>query len=99
MEQDTEHDGTDNSANPKRNYESIRVMVQKTDKKDRLVQLRFSGPEIERLDDLQEKTFASTRAEVIRSALRLYEFITEQRDAGYSVQLQKGGKTKTIVAA
>ena len=42
------------------------------------VQLDFSADSLERLEQLKERVGASTRAEVIRQALRLYEwFINE----------------------
>lgn len=42
------------------------------------VQLDFSPDSLERLEKLKERVGASTRAEVIRQALRLYEwFINE----------------------
>jgi metal-responsive CopG/Arc/MetJ family transcriptional regulator len=42
------------------------------------VQLDFSADSLERLEKLKERVGASTRAEVIRQALRLYEwFINE----------------------
>jgi len=66
-------------------------------KKEYKLQFRFSIDAVERLDSMVSKTKASTRAEVIRNALRLYEYILDQTEGGYQVQLVKGREKKTIV--
>ncbi len=65
--------------------------------KDQKLQFRFSVEAIKRLDHLKEKSSSSTRAEVIRNALQVYEYLIEQSDKGYSVQLVKGAEVMTIV--
>jgi hypothetical protein len=44
------------------------------------VQLDFSPDSLERLEMLKERVGASTRAEVIRQALRLYEWFINETD-------------------
>ena len=66
-------------------------------KKEYKLQFRFSTDAVERLDSIARKTRSSTRAEVIRNALRLYEYILDQTEGGYQVQLVKGREKKTIV--
>lgn len=62
-----------------------------------ILQFRFSPDAVERLDALKGKGFCSTRAEVVRNALRLYEFLLEKSDEGYKVQLVKGKEKITII--
>jgi hypothetical protein len=53
---------------------SAREPVQKEARTKERVQLDFAPEALERLDQLKELTGASTRAEIIRQALRLYEW-------------------------
>ncbi len=64
MSQENQQEGQTEERTPKRSKERI--------------QFDFSVDALERLDYLKNETGASTRAEVIRQSLRLYEwFITE----------------------
>lgn len=49
------------------------------------VQLELPDASYQRLKKLQEKTEASSYAEVIRNALRLYEALVNEADAGNTV--------------
>lgn len=51
------------------------------------VQLDFSPESLERLEQLKEAVGASTRAEVIRQALRLYEWFINETDPTSTVQI------------
>lgn len=51
------------------------------------VQLDFSSEALERLDDLKETTGASTRAEVVRQALRLYEWFINETEPNSTIQI------------
>lgn len=44
------------------------------------IQFDFTPEALKRLDDLKEKVEASTKAEVIRNALKLYEWFATQVD-------------------
>ena len=66
-------------------------------KKGKILQFRFSPKEIERLDTIKKTSLASTRTEVVRSALRMYEFLVGKLDEGYSIQLKKEDETVTVV--
>jgi len=66
-------------------------------KQDHILQFRFSPDAVERLDSLKSKNYFSTRAEVIRNALRLYEYFIEKSEEGYTVQLVRGEEKLTIV--
>lgn len=46
----------------------------------------------ERLEALVAKSAASTKTDVVRQALRLYEFALDKHLAGYEFQLLKDGK-------
>ena len=51
------------------------------------IQLDFAPDAVSRLDQLKEKTGASTRAETIRQALRLYEWFVEETEPNSTVQI------------
>ena len=58
------------------------------------VQFDFTPEALRRLDDLKERVEASTRAEILRNALRLYEWFATQVDPDSIVEVQdKDGKT------
>jgi hypothetical protein len=59
----------------------------KTSAKQR-VQFDFSPDALQRLEDLKEKTDASTKAEVIRNALKLYEWFATQVDPNYVIEVK-----------
>ncbi|GHO98761.1 hypothetical protein KSF_088090 [Reticulibacter mediterranei] len=64
----------------------------KTNSKQR-VQFDFSPEALKRLETMQERLEASTKAEVVRDALKLYDWFT-QVDPDFTVELQdKEGKT------
>ncbi len=69
----------------------------KKELKDKKLQFRFSDEAIKRLDCLKEKSSSSTRAEVIRNALQCYEYLLEQSNKGYTIQIVKGEDVMTIV--
>lgn len=52
------------------------------------VQLRFEPTAMERLEDLQQRSGALNKAEVIRNALKFYEWVVENR--GRTVLMQIG---------
>lgn len=51
------------------------------------VQLDFSHESLERLDALKERIGASTRAEAIRQALRLFEWFINETDPTDTIQV------------
>ncbi len=58
------------------------------------VQFDFSPEALKRLEDLKEHIDASTKAEVIRNALKIYEWFVIQIDPEYVIEVQdKAGKT------
>jgi metal-responsive CopG/Arc/MetJ family transcriptional regulator len=54
--------------------------------KERL-QFDFSTEALKRLDDIKDKTDASTRAEAVRNALRLYEWLVNEVDPDYTIKV------------
>ena len=60
------------------------------------VQLDFTPEALERLREIKEMAEAKTNAEVVRNALRLYEWFLKQRQENYKIQLVKDNKVKEI---
>lgn len=66
----------------------------KTTTKQR-VQFDFSPEALKRLETMQERLDATTKAEVVRNALKLYEWFTTQIDQDSTVEIQdKDGKVQ-----
>lgn len=64
----------------------------KTNAKQR-VQFDFSPEAMQRLEGLQKQVEAQTKAEVIRNALKIYEWFATQIDPEYLIEVQdKEGK-------
>jgi len=60
------------------------------------VQLDFTPEAFERLWEIKEMAEAKTNAEVVRNALRLYEWFLKQRRENYKFQLVKDNKVKEV---
>lgn len=68
------------------------MSITRTNTKQR-VQFDFSPEALQRLEDLKEHIDASTKAEVIRNALKIYEWFVTQIDPEYVIEVQdKDGK-------
>jgi hypothetical protein len=52
------------------------------------VQFDFSPEALQRLEDLKEKVDATTKAEVIRNALKIYEWFATQLDPNYIIEVK-----------
>jgi hypothetical protein len=52
------------------------------------VQFDFSPEALQRLEDLKELVDASTKAEVVRNALKLYEWFVSQVDPNYIIEVK-----------
>jgi Ribbon-helix-helix protein, copG family len=65
------------------------------------VQLEMPPKSMERLRLLQKKTEASSYAEVMRNALRFYEFLVEQAEVGNGVYVKDvtGEEKKVVIVA
>jgi hypothetical protein len=61
--------------------------ITKTNIKQR-VQFDFSPEALQRLEDLKVKMDASTKAEIIRNALKIYEWFATQVDPNYIVEIK-----------
>ena len=67
--------------------------------KERL-QFDFSTEALKRLDDIKAKTDTSTRAETVRDALRLYEWLVNEVEPDYTVKIyDKSNKLLTAFKA
>jgi hypothetical protein len=60
------------------------------------VVIEFSQRSHAQLWDLKERSGASTLAELVRKALKLFEFFVIQREEGWTVQLTKNGETRQV---
>ena len=56
------------------------------------LQFDFSEESLVRLEKLINETEASTKAEVVRNALKLFEFAVNKTKDGYSLKLEKDGE-------
>jgi hypothetical protein len=54
------------------------------------IQFEFSPDALDRLNRMKEQTDASSYAELVRDALRVYEWVVQQDKAGYDIGLVKG---------
>jgi hypothetical protein len=60
------------------------------------VQFDFSPEALQRLDELKEKTDAATRAETVRKALKVFEWLVNEADPDGSIQILD--KNKEVIA-
>jgi hypothetical protein len=60
------------------------------------IQFDFSPDALRRLEELKEKTDASTKAEVVREALKLYEWFVTQVDPDCIVEIKDKEEKKTL---
>lgn len=70
-------------------------MSAKSDNSKQRIQFDFTTESMKRLEDLKEKTDATTKAEVVRNALKLYEWFVNQIDPNYVVEI-KDDEDKTV---
>lgn len=62
------------------------------------VQFDFFPEALQRLDNIKEKTEAATRAEVIRNALKVYEWLVNELDPDSTIKvLDKDDKEIAII--
>lgn len=67
-------------------------------KKNNRVQVELGDRAVEKLDTVQKRTETPSRVEVIRNALALYCWVSDQCEAGYEVSfLKKRGGTEIEV--
>jgi hypothetical protein len=69
------------------------------EKKTTRVQLELPNASFERLKQLQKRTEAASYAEVIRNALRLYEGLLKEADAGNDVVVRQANGGEVIYKA
>ena len=60
------------------------------------IQLDFSPESYARLLALRENSEARTNAELVRNALRLFEWYLKTKDEGYQIQLAKDDEVKIV---
>lgn len=72
---------------------STNPVLTKSGSKQR-VQFDFTPEALARLEQMQEKLEAATKAEVVRNALKLYEWFATQVDPDSTIEVQ--GKDGTV---
>jgi len=68
----------------------------KNKKKYKRLQFDFSDDAVQRLDFIVDKTESTSRAEVVRNALRVYEYLVTKTNEGYSLEFKKEDLTITV---
>jgi hypothetical protein len=63
-------------------------MNTRPDNSKQRIQFDFTAESMKRLEELKEKTDATTKAEVVRNALKLYEWFVTQIDPKYVVEIK-----------
>jgi hypothetical protein len=63
-------------------------MNAKSENAKQRIQFDFTADSMKRLEDLKEKTDATTKAEVVRNALKLYEWFVTQIDPSHIVEIK-----------
>jgi hypothetical protein len=73
---------------------SMDTLVETKSQSKQRIQFDFTPEALRRLEDLKELVEASTKAEVIRNALKLYEWFATQVDPTYIIEVKdKEGDT------
>ncbi len=57
------------------------------DKHKERLQFDFSSEALKRLDEIKEKTEATTRAETVRDALRVYEWLVNEVESDSTIKI------------
>lgn len=60
------------------------------------IQFDFTTEALDDLDDLKLRTKSTNRAEVIRRALRFFDYAVSKAEEGYSCEMVKGKKKETL---
>lgn len=63
-------------------------MNSKTENAKQRIQFDFTAESMKRLETLREKTDATTKAEVVRNALKLYEWFITQTDHNSIIEIK-----------
>lgn len=62
----------------------------------RRVQIDFTDEDMNRLGELAKLEGLKSKAELLRNAIRLFEWYVEQKQKGYSIALRKGGRFRQV---
>lgn len=68
-----------------------------TDSASKRIQMEMPPRSVERLKRLQEVTEAASYAEVMKNALRLYEALIEEVEAGNEIMVKRGKDTVPLL--
>lgn len=76
---------------------NARAENDRTEKTERArLQLEFTPQALRRLEEIRLKVDARSNAEVVRSALRLYEWFIEQTQANAKILVAKGDDVREV---
>jgi metal-responsive CopG/Arc/MetJ family transcriptional regulator len=79
------------------NREGGKGEVKRTQNESKRIQFEFSADALDRMERLKEKTHARSYAELIRDALRAYEWMVEEKEAGRDIGAIKGKEIVNVV--
>jgi len=65
-------------------------------KKTKRIQFDFSPEAIDKLNKLVEATDCTSKAEIIRHSLRLFEYTIEMQSKGYELKYENGNECVTV---
>lgn len=79
--------------------EDTRMNSRRDTRARKRITFEFEPNAYERLDRLKENTEATSYAELVRNALRLYEFMKEKQEEGFEARLtrESGGSKEEVV--
>ena len=66
------------------------------DSQTKRVVIEFPGENYDRLMKLKDQADATSLADVVRRALKLFEFFMQSRDEGWTIQLKRGDESKDV---
>jgi len=73
-----------------------RVTVSTDDRTRQRVQLDFCQDAFDRLEQIKRLADAKTNAEVVRNALRVYEWFLQQKREGFKLRSVKGDTVREV---
>ena len=79
------------------NRESGKGEVKRNQSESKRIQFEFSADALERMERLKEKTHSRSYAELIRDALRAYEWMVDEKEAGNDVGAIRGKEIVNVV--
>jgi hypothetical protein len=77
--------------------EGAKGEAKRSQSESKRIQFEFSADALDRMERLKEKTHARSYAELIRDALRAYEWMVDEKEAGHEVGAIRGKEIVNVV--